>query len=86
MTEQLEQGLRHIFAEDAERAPVSAALEQGHVAVCVSAGMPNWPGPPGDSPWLFVSVVCSAGNRSATPPAASKGPLAIHSGIAPKGR
>jgi hypothetical protein len=101
MTEQLEQELRLVFAEDAERAPVSAALAQGalrrvrhrrHAQVAWATGAAA-------AMVAAVAVVSGglhggqpAGHRLATPPAAlatppvaSKAPLAIPSGIAQTG-
>jgi len=94
MTEQLEQELRHLFAEDAEKAPISATLAQGarrrlrqrqHAHLAWATGA------------LAATVAAVAvvgggllggqpgGNQLATPPIASKGPLSTPSDIAPKG-
>jgi hypothetical protein len=85
MTEQLEQELRLVFAEDAGRAPVSAALAQGvlrrvrhrrHAQVAWAAGAAA-------AMVASVAVVSGGlhggqpvGHRLATPPIASRSPLA----------
>lgn len=85
MTEQLEQELRLVFAEDAERAPVSAALAQGalrrvrhrrHARLAWATGAAA-------ATVAAVAVVSGGllggqpvGDQLATPPVASKGPLA----------
>ena len=94
MTEQLEQELRLVFAEDAERTPVSAALGQGalrrvrhrrHAYVAWATGAA--------AAMVAAAAVVSGGllggqpvgRPPATPSVASQGPLAIPSGLAPTG-
>ena len=93
MTEQLEQVLRHVFAEDAEQAPVSATLAQGalrrvrqrrNAQLAWAAGAA--------AATVAVAVVGGGllggqpvGHPLATPPAASKGTLPSPTGIARTG-
>lgn len=94
MTEQLEQELRHIFAEDAERAPVSAALAQAarrrvrqlrHARLAWATGAIA-------AAVAVVAVVSGGllggqplGDERANPPVATRGPLATSTGITPTG-
>jgi len=94
MTDQMEQELRHLFAEDAEAAPVSAGLAEGalrqvrrrrHAQLAWATGAVA-------ATVAAVAVVSGGllggqrvGDQFASPPAASKGPLPAPAGIAPMG-
>jgi len=94
MTEQLEQELRLVFAEDAARAPVSATLAQGALRRVRRRRHAHVAWATGAAAALVAAVaVVSAGllggqpvgQPLATPPVASKAPLAIPSGSAQTG-
>ena len=94
MTELVEQQLELLFAEDAERAPVSAALTQGALRRVRHRrhAQAAWATGAAAAMEAAVAVVSGGlftgqpvGRPLATPPVASKGPQAILSGIAPKG-
>ena len=94
MTEQLERELQLLFAEDAERAPVSAALARGALRRVRHRRHAHLAWVTGAAAAMVAAVAVVSGgllgeqpvgHPLATPPVASKGPLAIPSGIAPKG-
>jgi len=94
MTDHLEQELRHLFAEDAERAPVSAALAQGAIRRVRQRPHAHlaWATGAAAATVAAVAVVSGVllggqpdGDQLATPPVASKGTLPSPSGIARQG-